>query len=259
MLMAVATRHQAALMAPTELLAEQHFASITQMMTGRGSRVTIELLTGSLKPAERRAVHKRLEAGEIDLLIGTHALLTEGVNFKSLGLAVIDEQHRFGVHQRALLRAKAGDEHSVPHILVMTATPIPRTMSLTVFGDLDISTIRGMLPPGRKPVITKTVGQAKAMDVYTYVAKRLAAGEQAYIIVPVIDEAESGLKAIRSHMKWLEEGALHEFRARLAAMHGRLKREEREHIMERFREGKIAALVATTVIEVGVDVPNCAR
>jgi ATP-dependent DNA helicase RecG len=146
MLMAVASEHQAALMAPTEILAEQHYASITRMLSG--GRVRIELLTGSLKPAQRRDIHERLAAGEIDILIGTHALLTEKVSFHSLAVVVIDEQHRFGVHQRATLRAKAGDDRTSPHILVMTATPIPRTLSLTVFGDLDISTIRSM-PPGR--------------------------------------------------------------------------------------------------------------
>jgi ATP-dependent DNA helicase RecG len=140
-------------------------------------------------------------------------------------------------------------------MLVMTATPIPRTLSLTVFGDLDISTIRG-LPPGRKPILTKWVGPAKAQDVYDYVAKRLERGEQAFIVVPVIDETESGLKAVQSHLQSLENGALRHFRGKLAAMHGRLDRPQREQIMNRFRSGRIKALIATTVIEVGVDVPN---
>jgi len=253
MLLAVASggKHQAALMAPTELLAEQHFASIARLL--RGSRVKIELLTGSLKPAHRKSIHKRLEDGDIDILIGTHALLSGGVNFKSLAVAVIDEQHRFGVHQRAQLRAKASDAKSSPHILVMTATPIPRTMSLTVFGDLDISTIEGM-PPGRKPIITRHVPPTKAGDVYAYVSKQLASGGQAYIVVPVIDESQAALKSVREHMQFLAKGPL--AGKRLAAMHGRLDREEREEIMQRFRMGKIDALVATTVIEVGVDVPN---
>ncbi len=251
MLLAVASNHQAALMAPTELLAEQHFASIKQMLSG--SRVNIALLTGSLKPAQRRAIHEQLEAGEIDLLIGTHALLTEKVAFKQLGVAVVDEQHRFGVHQRATLRAKSSDAHSSPHVLVMTATPIPRTMSLTVFGDLDISTIRA-LPPGRQPIVTRLVGQRKADEVYRWVAERIDKGEQAYIVVPVIEESVSGLKDVQSHLDWLEKGALS--RKRLAALHGRVKREQREAIMQQFRAGEIDALVATTVIEVGVDVPN---
>jgi ATP-dependent DNA helicase RecG len=251
MLMAIASGGQAALMAPTEILAEQHFASITDMLSG--ARVKIELLTGSLKPAQRRDVQARLESGGIDLLIGTHALLSGVVKFKNLAVAVIDEQHRFGVHQRAHLRAKSADADSSPHILVMTATPIPRTMSLTIFGDLDISTIKGM-PPGRKPVITKWVPQAKSRQVYGYVAKRTESSEQAYIVVPVIDESESGLKAVKSHMQALTAGALS--RKRLEAMHGRMKREEREKTMAAFRAGEIDALVATTVIEVGVDVPN---
>jgi ATP-dependent DNA helicase RecG len=151
------------------------------------------------------------------------------------------------------LRAKASDDHSTPHTLVMTATPIPRTMSLTVFGDLDISTIKGM-PPGRKPIITKWVPQTKSNEVYEYIAKRLQSGEQAYIVVPVIEESESGLKTVKSHVDFLSKSAFN--RLRLSPLHGRMKREEREKIMNEFRAGKIDALVATTVIEVGVDVPN---
>jgi ATP-dependent DNA helicase RecG len=251
MLMAVATGHQAALMAPTELLAEQHGDSIGRMLTG--ARVTIETLTGSMPAAQRTAILERLENGAIDILIGTHALLTQTVQFKSLALSVIDEQHRFGVHQRATLRTKGTDNRSVPHTLVMTATPIPRTLSLTVFGDLDVSTIRG-LPPGRKPVRTQVRGMAGATEVYPEVARRLSRGEQAYIVVPVIDESDLGLKDVHSHLEWLANGPLHGMR--LAAMHGRLNRVERDQVMDRFRAGDVDALIATTVIEVGVDVPN---
>ncbi len=251
MLMAVASRHQAALMAPTELLAEQHHASISGML--RGGRVSIDLLTGSQKPAERQAILERLTAGEIDVLIGTHALLTETVEFRSLAVVVIDEQHRFGVHQRARLRAKGSDPRSIPHTLVMTATPIPRTLSLTVFGDLDVSTIRG-LPPGRKPVITRLVDPSQAGGVYDDVAKQIKAGRQAYIVVPVIDESDRGLTDVGSHLQRLTDGPL--AGCRLAALHGRLDRQEREDVVSRFRAGEIDALVATTVIEVGVDVPN---
>ena len=251
MLMAVASGHQAALMAPTELLAEQHGASIGGML--RGGRVSIDVLTGSLSVAQRRDVLRRLEAGEIDLLIGTHALLTEHVRFKSLALAVVDEQHRFGVHQRATIRSKGRDDRTVPHTLVMTATPIPRTLSLTVFGDLDVSTIRGM-PPGRRPVTTRVRDFTAADKVYAHVAERLAAGEQAYIVVPVIDESDLGLTAVHSHLEALSKGHLRKHR--LAALHGRLSRDERDEIMGRFRDGTIDALVTTTVIEVGVDVPN---
>ncbi len=251
LLMAVAAGHQAAIMAPTELLAEQHHASIGGML--EGSNVTIEILTGATPAAERRAVLERLENGEIDLLIGTHALLTERVRFKSLAVVVIDEQHRFGVHQRATLRAKTSEPDSMPHVLVMTATPIPRTLSLTVFGDLDVSTIRG-LPPGRKPVATRVLELERAGEAYPYIAERLRKGEQAYVVVPVIDESDQGLKDVYSHLESLQQGYFKELR--LAALHGRLPRSEREAIMARYRAGGIDALVATTVIEVGVDVPN---
>jgi len=251
MLLAVASKHQAALMAPTELLAEQHFASMTALLAD--SRVKIDLLTGSLKPAQRAVIRNRLEAGSIDLLIGTHALLTRSVRFKSLALAVIDEQHRFGVHQRASLRAKMSDEKSTPHTLVMTATPIPRTLSLTLFGDLDVSLIRD-LPPGRKPIITRLVSAQKAADVYCHLRERLQKGEQAYIVVPVIEESEAGLKDVASHVRMLKNGPLEGLR--IAPMHGRLSREERDAVMQRFRGRELDAIVATTVIEVGVDVPN---
>jgi ATP-dependent DNA helicase RecG len=251
MLLAVASDHQAALMAPTALLAEQHFGSITSMLAG--SQVSIELLTGALKASERRSVLERLESGEIDLLVGTHALLTETVGFSSLAVIVIDEQHRFGVHQRALLRTKAGEATSIPHTLVMTATPIPRTMSLTVFGDLDVSTIRH-LPPGRQPVITRHVPRSGSAELYEYVSERIGMGDQAYVVVPAIDESDSGLRDIGSHLDRLAAGPLHG--RRIAALHGRLSRDERDEIMGRFRAGAIDVLVATTVIEVGVDVPN---
>jgi ATP-dependent DNA helicase RecG len=265
MLMAVASEQQAALMAPTEILAEQHFLSISKTL--EGSRVRVELLTGGTPKGERESILGRLEAGEIDLLIGTHALLTESVRFRSLAVAIIDEQHRFGVHQRATLRSKATQDAAdaarplTPHLLVMTATPIPRTLAITLFGDLDISTIRG-LPPGRIPIATRVVGVDKRADVYTYIGERLGRGEQAYVVVPAIDTGESSggdgesgeIRDLRSVLASLEENELRG--KRLAALHGRLKRSTREHIMERFRQGLVDALVATTVIEVGVDVPN---
>ncbi|MCL4199546.1 MAG: ATP-dependent DNA helicase RecG [Phycisphaerales bacterium] len=254
MLAAVASGHQAALMAPTEILAEQHYFTVTDML--KGSRVRIELLTAALAAAERRSLLDRLGAGEVDLVIGTHALLSKPVEFKRLAVLVIDEQHRFGVHQRAELRLRtAGSGGVAPHTLVMTATPIPRTLSLTLFGDLDVSTIKG-LPPGRSPIITRVVTPGKAREVYEYVAKRIRDNrEQAYIVLPAIDEAGGGgLKDVRSHLKLLEEGWFAGLRC--APIHGRLKRDTRERIMHRFRAGQIDALVATTVIEVGVDVPN---
>lgn len=267
MLMAVASGHQAALMSPTEILAEQHFESVSRML--QGSRVRPAILTGSADAAERERVHAGLADGSIDLVIGTHAILTETVEFKSLGVAVIDEQHRFGVHQRARLREKGsaapaggGDDRGLtPHVLVMTATPIPRTLAITLFGDLDISVIKGM-PPGRRPIATRVVGAAQRAVVYDYIAKRIEKGQQAFVVVPTIGveshddgaEAPRDAASVRSLMKELSEGVLRG--KRLAAIHGRLKHTTREAVMERFRSGEIDVLVATTVIEVGVDVPN---
>lgn len=249
MLMAVADRRQAALMAPTELLAEQHHTTIAAMLAGADVRVG--LLTASLPAPERADLMRSLEAGEIDILIGTHALLTEHVRFKSLAVAVIDEQHRFGVHQRAQLRERNADGAS-PHTLVMTATPIPRTLALTVFGDLDVSTIDA-LPPGRTPITTRSVSPDQRAEVYTFLRDRIDKGDQAYIVVPAID-SEGDLADVRTTLAHLEDGPLRD--VPVSALHGRLKRDAREQIMSRFRAGRIRALVATTVIEVGVDVPD---
>jgi ATP-dependent DNA helicase RecG len=263
MLLAVANRRQAALMAPTELLAEQHHASISRMLDG--SNVRLALLTAGQAPAgspERAALSARIEAGEVDLVIGTQALLSESVRFRDPAVVVIDEQHRFGVLQRAAFRAErrsatADGRTPVPHHLVMTATPIPRTLSLTVFGDLDVSTIRG-LPPGRVPVTNRVVGPEKMDEVYRYLRTRLERGEQAYVVVPLIDasgdESAKQLRSVREHVKLLQEKYLDGYR--VAAVHGQLKRQTREQVMDRFRRGVIHVLVATTVIEVGVDVPN---
>jgi ATP-dependent DNA helicase RecG len=268
MLLAVASGHQASLMAPTELLAEQHFASMSRLLAG--SRVKIELLVGGQPKAEREAILARLQSGEIDLLIGTHALFTANVKFKSLAVAIIDEQHRFGVHQRATLRQNATDEKSTPHVLIMTATPIPRTLAITLFGDLDVSTIHG-LPPGRTPIQTQVALTNARGLVYAEVAKRVAAGEQAYVVVPAIDAKQpelldafdedvpgqistAPLRDVKTLLAELQDGPLKG--RRLAAMHGQLARETREAVMDRFRRGEIDVLVATTVIEVGVDVAN---
>jgi len=251
MLMAVADRKQAALMAPTELLAEQHYQSIDAMLSE--SSVRIALLTGSLPPVERDALRGRIERGDVDIVIGTQALLTESVQFADPAVMVIDEQHRFGVVQRAAIRSKGADAATVPHTLVMTATPIPRTLSLTLFGDLDVSSIDS-LPPGRQPIDTRVVGPEKTDDVYRYIAGRVAKGEQLYVVVPTVDDGELGLKAVRSHAEAIQSTW---FKGRrVAAIHGQLKRPTREAIMDRFRRGEIHVLVATTVIEVGVDVPN---
>ncbi|MGP1347168.1 MAG: ATP-dependent DNA helicase RecG [Phycisphaerales bacterium] len=268
MLMGVASERQAALMAPTEVLAEQHFASISAML--EGSRVRLQLLTGSLAEPDKAAAHAAIEAGEIDIIIGTHALITESVRYKSLAVAIIDEQHRFGVHQRARLREKAAgdapDKQGSPHIIVMTATPIPRTLALTVFGDLDVSTITG-LPPGRQPISTRLVTPDQRAGVYDFVRQRLENNDQAYIVVPAIDadqaelqpkadaaEPARKLRTVRELVAELEAGPLAAHR--IAGIHARLKRATREQVMGRFRAGLVHALVATTVIEVGVDVPN---
>jgi ATP-dependent DNA helicase RecG len=263
MLMAVAAKGQASLMAPTELLAEQHFNSITRMLAG--SRVRVELLTGSTPKADRESVLSRVASGDVDILIGTHALLTQSVQFHALAVAIIDEQHRFGVHQRATLREKSSDEASTPHVIVMTATPIPRTLAITLFGDLDISSIRG-LPPGRRPISTRVVNPDDRADVYDELAARIGKGEQGYVVVPAIDPThleptdefrEGGpLRDIRTVQHELENRWLPG--RRIAAIHGQLSRATREAAMERFRLGQIDVLVATTVIEVGVDVPNAA-
>ncbi|MGP1272368.1 MAG: ATP-dependent DNA helicase RecG [Phycisphaerales bacterium] len=256
MLLAVKSGHQAAMMAPTEILAEQHFDSIQRVLTGGETRIA--LLTGSASQTERSALLERLAAGDIDVLVGTHALLTESVSFRSLAVAIIDEQHRFGVHQRSGLRSKGGVDHAgvplVPHVIVMTATPIPRTLSLTLFGDLDVSTI-DELPPGRQPVETTLAMPDDRPGVYEQIRARIEAGDQAFVVVPTIDgDEESGLTGVRAVAQQLERTLLPGLR--IATVHGRLKRATREHIMERFRRGLIDVLVATTVIEVGVDIPN---
>ena len=250
MLAAVTNRHQAAMMAPTELLAEQHFASISRFLAGTSVRVG--LLTGSLPAGERALVRDLVALGQIDIVVGTHALLTGDVKFHALALAVVDEQHRFGVAQRAELRGKA-PAGQTPHMLVMTATPIPRTLSLTVYGDLDVSTIRHR-PKDRAPVHTRVLSESRSDDAYRFVKDRIDRGEQAFIVVPAVEESDFGLKDVASHLAKLEQGALRG--ARLAPMHGRMKPEERDAVMDRFRAGEIDALVATVVIEVGVDVPN---
>ncbi|GDX99298.1 ATP-dependent DNA helicase RecG [Phycisphaerae bacterium] len=257
MLLAIASGHQASLMAPTEILAEQHFATISRLVAS--SKVRVELLTGSTHAKDRASLLSRLSAGEVDLLIGTHALLTDSVTFKNLAVAIIDEQHRFGVSQRATLRAQASDEGITPHVIVMTATPIPRSLALTLFGDLDISTITG-LPPGRKPVVTKLISSHQRQLAYDDLRARIEQGEQGFIVVPAIEPGEFPLNGstplidVRTVHKALEDQYLQG--KRIAALHGDLKRATRDAVMERFRLGQIDAVVATTVIEVGVDIPN---
>ncbi|MCC5786367.1 MAG: ATP-dependent DNA helicase RecG [Phycisphaerales bacterium] len=251
MLMAVAGGHQAALMAPTEILAEQHAAGIGRML--EGSKVRVGLLTGAKSAADRTAILEDLREGRIDILIGTHALLTDRVRFKSLGVAIIDEQHRFGVHQRAMLRAKEDDEGSTPHMVVMTATPIPRSLALTLFGDLDVSTI-DRKPPGRTEIKTRLVTPDQRTKVYRYARERLDKGERAFVVAPAIEQGSTETAAVEPLAKELAQG---EWRGvEIGVLHGQLHPRDREATMEKFRTGAIQALVATTVIEVGVDVPE---
>lgn len=252
MLLAVAHGFQAALVAPTELLAEQHYAVLGAML--KGSQVRIAFITGSNTSAERRERVAGLATGKFDIAIGTHALLEGGVAFRNLAVAVIDEQHRFGVKQRAAIRQKGqGELPVVPHTLVMTATPIPRTLAITLYGDLDTSVLRGS-PPGRTRIITRVVAPEKAPEVYSYLRTRLERGEQAYVVVPAVEESDLGLKDVANHLRYLQEGPWKGLK--LAGLHGAMARDERDVTMNAFRAGTVQALVATIVIEVGVDVSN---
>jgi ATP-dependent DNA helicase RecG len=271
LLVAVQGGHQGALMAPTEVLAEQHHLGVSALLegfaipdpgggddlfstSGAERPLRVELLTNRTTAAERRRLLADLERGTVDLVIGTHALISEGVGFRSLGVVVIDEQHRFGVEQRAALRAKSAGT-SVPDVLVMTATPIPRTAAMTVYGDLDVSVL-DELPPGRTPVVTTWAeGPTAEAKVWGRVRDEVAAGRQAYVVCPLIEESDK-----------LEAASAEETHARLSAhelaglrvglLHGRVGAREKDEVMHQFREGRLDVLVATTVIEVGVDVPN---
>lgn len=243
---AVTAGKQAALMVPTEILAEQHLQSLTSLFPN----LRILLLTGSLKAAERRERLASIEAGQVDLIVGTHALIQEGVHFHDLGLVIIDEQHRFGVAQRRILREKGQN----PDVLMMTATPIPRTLAITAFGDMDVSIIDQM-PAGRKEIITRWVKHQQLNLVLDWLVKEIQKGSQAYVISPLIEESEAlDLKNAIA----LEEELIAYFgdRARIALLHGKMKGEEKEAIMQAFKQGEIDLLVSTTVIEVGVNVPN---
>ncbi len=245
--------YQTALMAPTEILANQHHATLSSLLEPAGLRVG--LLTGSMKAAEKKKICAALAAGEIDLIVGTHALLSEGVAFARLGLVVTDEQHRFGVAQRAALAAKA---QLHPHVLVMSATPIPRTLALIIYGDLDVSVL-DELPPGRTPVQTMLIGDDKRARMYGFVRKLVGEGRQAYIVCPMVEEGENStaeLKAVTAYAKQLQEQVFPDLR--LAFVHGKMKAKEKDAVMSAFANGNVDVLVSTTVIEVGVDVPNAA-
>ncbi len=258
MLMIVASDMQAVLMAPTEILAEQHYANLgklwAELWLPGVTKLTshLRLLTGSLKQSEKERIHDEMASGEAKIIIGTHALIQEGLEFKNLGLAVIDEQHRFGVTQRASLRQKGHN----PHVLVMSATPIPRTLALTIYGDLDISTI-DELPPGRKEIVTRWMKPRERERAYGFLRSRVEESQQAFIICPLVEESDKiEAKAAVEEYRRLQEEVFPELR--LGLLHGRMTAEEKEAVMRDFYGGQLDILVSTPVVEVGIDVPNAA-
>jgi ATP-dependent DNA helicase RecG len=247
-LTAIESGYQAALMAPTEILAEQHMITLSQLIEPLGVRVV--LLTGAVKGKARQAAAAAAEAGEAGCVIGTHALVQGSLGFKRLGLAVIDEQHRFGVAHRAAIRGKGES----PDVLVMTATPIPRTLALTLYGDLDVSVL-DELPPGRRPVVTVARGESKRREIYDFLRKQIGEGRQVYVVCPLVEESEdSDLKAASEMAERLQRDVFPE--RRVGLLHGRLGFQDKERVMREFKEGAVHVLVSTTVIEVGIDVPN---
>ena len=253
--LAVRSGWQCAMMAPTEILAEQHAKTLAAMLAPAG--IEVGLLTGSMKASEKRKVLAALETGALPFVVGTHALLSQGVAFHRLGLVITDEQHRFGVEQRAALAAKAGGEEDFsPNVLVMSATPIPRTLALIIYGDLDVSVI-DELPPGRMPVKTVLVGESKRQRMYGFVRDQVKEGRQVYIVCPAVEENPEGawdLKAVTEYARVLGEQVFPDLKVGL--VHGRMKAKEKEAAMAAFTAGETHILVSTTVIEVGVDVPN---
>ena len=240
---------QSAMLAPTEILARQHAANLADRLEPFGVNVT--LLVGGMKAAEKRVALAAIADGRAGLVVGTHAVLTDSVVFKNLGLAIVDEQHRFGVRQRGVLAGKANN----PHLLVMSATPIPRTLGLLMYGDLDIS-ILDELPPGRKPIKTWFITGKKRRDMYGFLEKQIAAGHQVYIVCPAIEENEmdSGMKAVKQYYEQVACPLLPG--RRIGLLHGKMKPKDKDEVMQQFKAGELDVLVSTTVIEVGVDVPN---
>jgi ATP-dependent DNA helicase RecG len=250
LLMGIDSSLQGALMAPTEILATQHYNGIKEML--ENTSVNIALLTGSTKKSERTRIHEQLKSGELHILIGTHALLEDIVEFKNLGIVVIDEQHRFGVEQRSKLWRK---NTTPPHVLVMTATPIPRTLAMTYYGDLDVSVIDEM-PPGRKPITTKHFFEKDRLNVFGFIRKEIEKGRQIYLVYPLIEESES---LDYNNLNAGFESISRTFplpKYRVSIVHGKLKPEVKEYEMQQFVNGNTQIMVATTVIEVGVNVPN---
>jgi ATP-dependent DNA helicase RecG len=256
-------------MAPTEILAEQHFSTLFKLLSAMGTACSresniytfedvfpfdlkIALLTGSLNPKEKRATHDKIKEGEVNLVIGTHALIQKAVKFKNLGLVIIDEQHRFGVLQRSTLRQKGFN----PHLLVMTATPIPRTLALTLYGDLDISTIDEM-PAGRQVIKTRWLQPGDRQRAYNFIRKQVQESRQAFIICPLIEESENlEVKAAVAEYERLSREIFPDLR--LGLLHGKMKGADKEEVMHSFKEGELDVLISTSVVEVGIDVPNAA-
>lgn len=239
--------YQSAMMAPTEILAHQHHESLSKLFESTG--LTVELLTGSTKAKDKKEIKRRLIDGEIDIIVGTHALIQNDVEFKSLGLVVTDEQHRFGVEQRTNLAMKGDD----PHLLVMSATPIPRTLALIIYGDLSIS-ILDELPPGRQQIRTDVVNSGYHQRIYKFIKKAIAEGHQAYIVCSLVEESESELIPATEYAEGLKNNVFSDYR--LGLLHGKMKPKDKDKIMDEFARGEVDILVSTTVIEVGVDVPN---
>jgi len=247
---------QAAMMAPTEILAEQHYQTLTRLYANwPGRPPTVRLLTGSVTGKEREAILAGLADGSVDVAVGTHALIQEGVTFRDLALVVVDEQHRFGVRQRAALRQKGGDgARPTPHMLVMTATPIPRSLQLTLWGHLDVSVIDEM-PPGRRPVTTRVILPRERERAYAFLRSQVEKGRQGFIICPLVEASEKiEAKAAVEEYERLRKEVFPDLR--LGLLHGRMKSEEKEAVMAAFARGELDILVATSVVEVGIDVPN---
>jgi ATP-dependent DNA helicase RecG len=245
---AIENKHQVAVLAPTEILATQHYSYFRRLLEKLG--YVVALLTGSASAREKQQIKNLISEGLVHVVVGTHALIQEDVSFPNLGLAIVDEQHRFGVRQRLELMKKGNQ----PDVLVMTATPIPRTLALTIYGDLDVSTI-DELPPGRKPIVTKHVAEAAVENIYSFIAQEIRAGRQAYVVYPVVEESET--QAVKAAEKMFEHLSTKVFPGiAVGLLHGRLPAQEKEAAMQSFQAGRTKILVATTVIEVGVDVPN---
>ncbi|MBR1684904.1 MAG: ATP-dependent DNA helicase RecG [Clostridia bacterium] len=244
--------YQAAMMAPTEILAQQHYVSAKQML---GEEAGVGLLIGSMKASEKKKAHQAIASGEWRVIIGTHALISENVTYQHLGLVITDEQHRFGVRQRSLLQEKGDAEGTMPHVLVMSATPIPRSLALILYGDLDVSIV-DELPPGRTPVRTRIVPESKRSDMYGFLRNEIAAGRQAYVVCPLVEDSEV-MEDVRSAQTMYADLAANDLKGLSVALtYGNQKAEEKQAVLDGFSRGEISVLVSTTVIEVGVNVPN---